>query len=93
MDKGYMSMSADEEIALNFSQTHDERIKTRHLFEIEAESAKEIEGINEYAYEKEAIILPNTPLYLIRIDAYLNEHLIKYFFKEVQDSECQKIYN
>lgn len=93
MDKGYMSMSAYEEIALNFSQTHDERIKMMHLFEIEAESAKEIDGINEYAYEKEAIILPNTPLILIRTEAYLNENLKKYFFKEVQDSECQKIYN
>lgn len=93
MDKGYMSWSADEEIALNFSQTHDEQNKTRHLFEVKTGLAKEINGINEYAYEKEAIILPNTPLSLIRTDAYLNEHLIKYFFKEVQVSECQKIYN
>lgn len=93
IDKGYMSMSRDKEIALNFSLNQDEDNMIRHLFEIEALSAKEINGISEYAYEEEAILLPHTPLLLIRTEVFLHENLKKYFFKEVQISQCQKIYN
>ena len=93
LDKGYMSMSTSEEIALTFAYNQHEKKTIMHLFEIEARSAKEIKGINEYAYEKEVIILPRTPLLLLQTEVFFKRNLKKYFLKEVSISQCQKIYN
>jgi hypothetical protein len=94
VDRGYLSTSLLEKKALGFTDS-DQKL----VFEITAQSGREILNKVGYKHEQEVIFMPNTPLKLtsIRVSTTQTEFGKKterrYFFSEVPISECADIYH